>query len=385
MNSKWEMVRLEEIAYIKQGKKVPHFPSQEAKFPVLGATGVVGSWSEASYYEPRVALGCRGTVGKTRLVQNPSWFGNNVMAIWPKDTGRTMIGYLEHAIAWTDLEIQGAIGGQVQKQITRVGLSNVKIALPPLDEQRRISDLIGALDDAIEAAEQHTLASRLILECRRNELLQNNDSNQVVAGDVFEITMGRQRSPKHEQGDGMRPYLRSANVTPGQLMLEDVKIMNFSEKEVVKFKLLPGDVLVTEGSGSPETVGAAARWSHEIPSPVCFQNTLLRYRAIEGVTTPGFVYHWCQWAFESGKFLNIASGTNIKHIGSTRAIKVPVQMHDLKRQHEICDELTAHEDVLNSSISTASSLRNLRSELLTALLSGAHEIPESYDEVIHAT
>lgn len=57
-------------------------------------------------------------------------------------------------------------------------------------------------------------------------------------------------------------------------------------------------------------------WQDEIPAPVCFQNTLLRYRAVEGVSVPAFVMHWCLWAYESGQFREAADGTSIKHIGS---------------------------------------------------------------------
>lgn len=257
-----------------------------------------------------------------------------------------------------------------------------QISLPPLAEQRRIVDLIGTLDDSIATASAHAENSQRLLQQLRAVLIETGTADIVPAANAFEITMGRQRSPKYEQGDGMTPYLRSANIKPGTLLFDDVKIMDFSDREIEKYRLQPGDVLVTEGSGSLETVGAPAQWNNELASPVCFQNTLLRYRAVNDVSIPDYVYHWCQWAFESGKFLDIASGTNIKHIGSTRAIKVPVRLHPLERQYEICDELEALENVAVSTKETAAALRTLRSEMLTSLLSGAHTIPESYDALL---
>lgn len=274
-------------------------------------------------------------------------------------------------------------GTVLRRKTLSVGaFREITIELPSIVEQRRIVDVIGAMDGAIEAALTQVESSQRLLQQRRAALIGTGTADHVPAADAFEITMGRQRSPKHEQGDGMTPYLRSANIKPGTLVLDDVKIMNFSDREIEKFHLQLGDVLVTEGSGSSETVGAPAQWNNELASPVCFQNTLLRYRAINDVTIPDYVYHWCQWAFESGKFLDIASGTNIKHIGSTRAMKVPVQLHPLERQNEICDELEALENVAVSTKETEAALRTLRSEMLTSLLSGAHTIPESYDELL---
>lgn len=93
-----------------------------------------------------------------------------------------------------------------------------------------------------------------------------------------EVALGRQRSPQYEDGPFMVPYLRAANVKDGELDLSDVKSMSFSPNEQRIYALRPGDVLVSEGSGSLGTVRASAVWSGEINDVVCFQNTLLRLR-----------------------------------------------------------------------------------------------------------
>jgi len=111
---------------------------------------------------------------------------------------------------------------------------------------------------------------------------------ETTLGEAVDVTMGRQRSPKHAVGEHIVPYLRAANVKDGRLQLDSVFEMNFSPAEQATFSLRPGDVLVTEGCGSIGQLGAAARWDGEIGGTVCFQNTLLRLRAVQGVTDPGF-------------------------------------------------------------------------------------------------
>src|SRR5438128_832002 len=83
----------------------------------------------------------------------------------------------------------------------------------------------------------------------------------VRLGDRVEITMGRQRSPKHAQGDHVIPYLRAANIKDGELALESILEMNFAPAEQEKFGLRLGDVLVTEGCGSLAQIGASAQWN----------------------------------------------------------------------------------------------------------------------------
>jgi type I restriction enzyme S subunit len=94
---------------------------------------------------------------------------------------------------------------------------------------------------------------------------------------IAEVQLGRQRSPKNHFGPNMKPYLRAANVTWDGLALDDVKEMHFSPKEVATFRLAPGDILLSEASGSASEVGKPALWRGEIED-CCFQNTLLRVR-----------------------------------------------------------------------------------------------------------
>lgn len=257
----------------------------------------------------------------------------------------------------------------------------IPVLLPPRAEQRRIVDLLGALDAAIEAGETaSSQSSQLLTQCRN--AVMASAAQPVPADDAFDILMGVQRSPSRAAGPHQVPYLRSANVSPGRLQLADVKTMSFSPDEEQKYLLLPGDVLVTEGSGSAATVGAPAAYDGEAGAPLCFQNTLLRYRSIPGVTTDRFTLHWCLSAFESGTFREAANGTNIKHIGSRRAEKLQVCLPDLARQDEITSELDTLTSVCDAAAASVASLRSLRSNILTALLSGEHEIPASYDELM---
>lgn len=108
---------------------------------------------------------------------------------------------------------------------------------------------------------------------------------RVALHEAADVSIGRQRAPKHADGQHMVPYLRAANVKDGSLVLEDVLKMNFEPIEQRKLALRSGDVLVTEGCGSIRELGASARWSDELPSVVCFQNTLLRLRARRRIST----------------------------------------------------------------------------------------------------
>lgn len=156
-----------------------------------------------------------------------------------------------------------------------------------------------------------------------------------------EVALGRQRAPQHDSGPHMVPYLRAANVKDGVLDLTDVKEMNFAPSEQQTFSLRPGDVLITEGSGSISSVGASAVWRGEIDGVVCFQNTLLRLRPRDDRADGRFLEWWARSAFGSGLFASVASGANIYHISAERVRALPIELPPLDEQRRIADFLDA--------------------------------------------
>jgi type I restriction enzyme S subunit len=114
-----------------------------------------------------------------------------------------------------------------------------------------------------------------------------------------EVQLGRQRAPQHHDGDNMRPYLRVANVLEDRLDLSDVKWMNFTPAEFETFALLPGDILLNEGQ-APDLLGRPAMYRGEIVE-CCFQKTLLRFRAKDGVL-PDYALIVFRYYMRSGRF-----------------------------------------------------------------------------------
>ncbi|SBT91829.1 Restriction endonuclease S subunit [Streptomyces sp. DI166] len=266
--------------------------------------------------------------------------------------------------------LQGAskgMGGR-RERVKPVDFLTIVMEIPPLPVQQRIVEVIDAVDAQIAALDAEADALRDVLRRLRADLMTDGSADEVLADEAFDITMGRQRSPQRASGPHMTPYLRSANVGYGTLDLSDVLEMDFNPSERETFGLRYGDVLVSEGSASETAVGMPAMWRDEIPAPVCFQNTLLRYRAIQGVSIPAFVKHWCLWAYESGKFREVAGGTNIKHIGSRRALGMRVRLPHVTDQERIAAELDSMSEVVAATRAEAARLREVRAGLLAGLL-----------------
>jgi type I restriction enzyme S subunit len=147
----------------------------------------------------------------------------------------------------------------------------------------------------------------------------------------------------------MVKYLRAANVKDGRLDLKSVMAMNFDLREQEFYALRQGDVLVTEGCGSPIELGASARWNDDLAGTVCFQNTLLRLRARPGVSDPAYLYLLARWCYSTGAWLTASSGTSILHIGHTRAKRVPVPVPPLDVQRKIGFVVAAYDELIENN------------------------------------
>lgn len=283
---------------------------------------------------------------------------------------------------WEAMRLRSTGTVQRRKRVNPGQLLKVVIDLPPAGEQRRIVDLVSAIDMTVRAANDEAAMAHAAYRTLARDLVEDRRWTRRPLGEAVDVRMGRQRSPQHATGDYMIPYLRAANVNDGSMKLHDVLRMNFTPVEQQTFGLRAGDVLVTEGCGSLSQLGASARWSGEIVGVVGFQNTLIRLRSKNGVTSAGFVHHLARHAQAVGWWARIASGTNIFHIGSRRAEILAVPVPPVEAQESLAAMLDAANQLVQSARAYSERLTSVRSAVLLDLLSGDHEIPGSYDRVL---
>lgn len=294
--------------------------------------------------------------------------------------------YFEHLLR--SPEMLATYGDMAQGSINRrrslpwKSFSLISVSVPPIDEQRRIVDLIAAVDDTIEGAETKTASLKKASSALRCTIFDElrNTYQESTAGQFFEVTLGRQKSARQLHGDHEIPYIRAANISDGSLSLTDMQSMNFDPKEQFKYSLEDGDVLVVEGG----SVGQTAVWKNAIQGPVGFDKHVLRIRGLGGASTSSFANHWARWCYETGRFEAQARGVTIKALGFQRAKEMAVPAAPLARQIEVANLLDSPDAATESSLEATGSLRALRTELLSALLGGAHRIPETYDELMGA-
>lgn len=275
---------------------------------------------------------------------------------------------------------ESGMGGR-RKRVQPERLLSVAVPVPSLQEQARIADVLHWAELCASTYKRTESAAAAVARALRQEHFANLDAGlSYRAGEFFAVTMGRQRAPRYAAGENMVPYLRAANVKDGFLDLSDVKEMNFDPLEQLKFHLEPGDVLVTEGSGSLKQLGATAQWTGELPGTVCFQNTLIRLRGRSGQSLSSYAYQWARRCFEEGRFASIATGTNIFHLGVERLASLPVSPIPLQEQAAFVKRVETADAVVVSARKAGASLTTLTTALRSELILGPRQVPAASDQ-----
>ncbi len=275
--------------------------------------------------------------------------------------------------------------GNAQLNISPKSIHGLTMHLPPLQEQKRIVDLISSVDSYIEALQQEAESAKKSRNAVLHELLSagGDDWIETTLGEASEVIMGRQLSPSKKLGTRPRPYIRAANIGSWGINLEDIYEMDFTEIEEERFACQVGDTILVEG-GNEKSVGCPA-FITEKESGLCLQNTVIRCRSTNPkILDPNFQYHLLRFMFWRGDFAQLCAGTTIMHLGQKRAEVVPISIPPIGEQLDIVDTISKFDLVVTNLEKTLGNAKTLRSGLLSDLLNGEHEIPASYDKVIGA-
>lgn len=198
---------------------------------------------------------------------------------------------------------------------------------------------------------------------------------------VGAVRLGRQRSPDKHTGEHATKYLRAANIKPAGLDLTDILEMDFTPAERVVFGLQPGDILLTEASGSSSQVGRAALWNGEIAG-CCYQNTIIRFRP--HAATPEYALTVFRHYAASGTFGRLARGVGIQHLGASRFAGLAFPLPPLEEQKRIAKAVENRlREIRDADAHLRTALQHLdaqRKEILaTAVRGELVERPEDSD------
>jgi len=329
ITKKWPHRPLSEVVDFLDSKRKPITQKDRVPgpYPYYGANGQQDSVADYIFDEPLVLLaedgGHFGDADKTIAyqVEGKCWVNNHAHVLRPKKDVdiRYICRHLER------YDVTPFITGSTRGKLTKTAANNIPIALPPLEEQRRIAAI---LDKADGVRRKRKEAIRLTVTNPKGwEVRELGDCVKDIESGWSPKCDTRQAEPE-EWG-----VLKLGAVTYGHFNPDENKAMLPDDVPRQELEIKTGDLLVTR-KNTYELVGASAFVQMTRPK-LMLPDLIFRLRLIDGID-PVYVWQTLSQKTMRLKLSGLAGGTagSMPNISKARLrtlpFPVPPQLLQLK-------------------------------------------------------
>ena len=174
-------------------------------------------------------------------------------------------------------------------------------------------------------------------------------------GNIFNHTSGKQQSSSNKGGGTPQKFITTSNLYWGHFVLDNVKVMNFTDEEIKTCSATKGDLLVCEGGAG---YGRSAIWNEDYD--ICLQNHVHRLRpCVSGICE--YVYYFIYLLKESNNLASV--GTAMPGLSANRLKGLLLPFPSLTEQMRIVLKLEG----LLPQIDKYSKVQNQFDELNTTI------------------
>ena len=231
-----------------------------------------------------------------------------------------------------------AVGGVVNNLNSDM-VRKVRVPIPSQEEQHRISDRLDKVSNVIFLRNQQLAKLDDLVKARFVEIFGDVFLNPMewpekklesLADIVSGITKGRKTTETDLQEV---PYMAVSNVKDGYIDWTTVKTILATRREIEQYRLMPDDILMTEG-GDPDKVGRGAIIKMPLKNSI-HQNHIFRVRLNEQEILPDFLAEYLQHQKAKRYFLGCAKQTTgIASINMRQIKALPTLVPPLSLQNQ---------------------------------------------------
>jgi hypothetical protein len=265
--------------------------------------------------------------------------------------------------------------------------ASLRVRVPRLAKQRQIVDLIAAVDETIDTADGHKRILTKLQDSLADYLIWSNSSprlplkNLCVPRGLIGGPFGSSLVRSDYVLKGV-PVIRGANLSTGSRFVGgDFAYVNEDKARVLQRNLArPGDVIATQRG----TIGQVVLVPDKPFKTYVVSQSQMRLRVDPEIVLPEYVY----FALATNRIRSELGGRTIAtanpHINLGIFGETAISVPSLEEQQRIVSLLLAIDAAIEVAGSATAARASTRSALLDDLLSGDHEIPAAYDELLSA-
>lgn len=229
--TQWPTLNLGDVVSLQRGFDLPAQQRRPGPFPVLTSGEGGGFHAEGPISGPGVTIGRATNLGQPKWSESDFWPHNTTLFV--KDFHGNHPRWVFHL--FESLDLSGYDSGSVQPMLNRNYVARVQVRVPPLDEQRAIAEVLGAIDNKI--ATNSRLVEALDALSRARLLPMLDDAEPQPLSDMAEFVNGRAFT-KDASGTG-RVVIRIAELNSGLGASTVYNDIDVDDKHLAR----PGDLL----------------------------------------------------------------------------------------------------------------------------------------------
>ncbi|MBB6732816.1 restriction endonuclease subunit S [Cohnella zeiphila] len=283
-----------------------------------------------------ILLSVRAPIGALNIATEECCIGRGLAALSVKENVSDT-RYLLYALRSRVDELVAKGTGSTFKAISKTTLEDIRIPLPVLVKQREIAKQLDKLSALVALRKQQIEQLDLLIKSRFIEMFGDPQapslhpvvSLETVANIVSGITKGRKVPIERLHSV---PYMRVANVKDGYIDLSEIKMIEVTDSEIERYRIIPGDILMTEG-GDPDKLGRGAIWIHQIDNCI-HQNHIFRVRLQREKVNPLYFVEYLkqpmikQYFFSCAKQTTGIASINMSQLKAAPTIVPPLDLQN---------------------------------------------------------
>lgn len=232
--------------------------------------------------------------------------------------------------------------GATFKEISKRIVENIEIPLPHIEKQKNFAANLDKLSNLISLRKQQfakldELVKARFVEMFGDMLLNPLSWNEKALESMADIVSGITKGRKTQSSELVEvPYMAVSNVKDGYIDWTTVKTIMATQAEIDQYRILPNDVLMTEG-GDPDKLGRGAIIWEPIENCI-HQNHIFRVRLDSNMVLPEFFAEYLQHQKAKRYFLGCAKQTTgIASINMKQLRALPVLVPPIDSQKVFAD------------------------------------------------
>ena len=327
-------MKLIDVCNPKQWKTISASELVEDGYPVFGANGIIGYFSDYNHENPTLCITCRGaTCGTVNKSLPYSYITGNSMALDDLDESVITIDFLYYFLQYRGFD--DVITGSAQPQITRQSLSKITVPEIDLNIQKNITNIIKRLEQLILIREKQREKFNMLVKSRFNEMFGDPVLNEMGwdkcrLKDISEEKLAYGSGASAIEFSGLR-YIRITDIdTYGNLKPEKKSPSQFDEK----YLLNTGDILFAR---SGATVGKTFLYSKKKHGPALYAGYLIRLIPNHSLVNPIFVYHFTKTKYYNDFIAKVQNAVAQPNINAKQYSELDFILPPLSLQNEFAD------------------------------------------------